>query len=153
MFFVATRYQEIHTTHQEEITGKSVKSQDCNCNYLQLQGHLGWHDSCSAGARREVIPVASPGQEEGTQVSDIYAYEVETGCQALAAVLGRESRQLHQVMASANFRPVADADMVPVRPCLHCRDGGLRTVGYLCGSITARPVLACDTCGDVTLIG
>ncbi len=78
-------------------------------------------------------------------------YEVESGCQALAAVLGRESDKLHRVKASVNFRPVADSDVVPVRPCPHCLDGGLRTVGYLCGSVIARPVFACDTCGEVAL--
>ncbi|HLW00824.1 MAG TPA: hypothetical protein VKT82_19350 [Ktedonobacterales bacterium] len=84
-------------------------------------------------------------------MSDLHAYEVESGGQALAAVMGRTSPKLLQVMASANFQPVADADMVPVRPCPHCRDGGLRTVGYLCGSVTAHPVFACDTCGEVAL--
>jgi hypothetical protein len=84
-------------------------------------------------------------------MSYIHADEVESGCQALAAVIGRESRKLHRIMASANFQPVAESDMVPVRPCLHCLDGGLRTVGYLCGSITAHPVFACDTCGEVIL--
>ncbi len=81
----------------------------------------------------------------------MHAYEVESGGQALAAVMGRTSSKLHQVMASANFQRVAAADVVPVRPCPHCLDGGLRTVGYLCGSITASPVFACDTCGEVTL--
>ena len=80
-------------------------------------------------------------------------YEVESGGQALAAVLGRESDKLHRVKASTNFRSVADSDVVPVRPCPHCLDGGLRTVGYLCGSITACPVFACDTCGEVTMHG
>jgi hypothetical protein len=83
----------------------------------------------------------------------MHAFEVEAGCQALAAVLGRESQKLHQIMASSNFQQVAAADMVPVQPCPHCLDGGLRTVGYLCGSITAYPVFACDTCGEVTLSG
>ena len=95
--------------------------------------------------------VTLPNREEGTHVSDMFAFEVEPGGQALAAVMGRESHKLHRIMASANFQPVSDADMVPVRPCLHCRDGGLRTVGYLCGSITAHPVFACDTCGEVSL--
>ena len=84
-------------------------------------------------------------------MSNIGPYEVESGCQALAAVLGRESDKLHRVMASKNFRSVADSDVVPVRPCPHCLDGGLRTVGYLCGSVIARPVFACDTCGEVTM--
>lgn len=82
---------------------------------------------------------------------DMHAFEVESGGQALAAVEGRESHKLHRIMASANFQQVADADMVPVRPCPHCLDGGLRTVGYLCGSVTAHPVFACDTCGEVAL--
>lgn len=79
------------------------------------------------------------------------SYDVESGGQALAAVLGRESDKLHRVKASKNFRSVADSDVVPVRPCPHCLDGGLRTVGYLCGSVIARPVFACDTCGEVAL--
>lgn len=95
--------------------------------------------------------MALRGREEGMSVSDVHAFEVESGGQALAAVLGRESDKLHRIMASANFKPVADADVVPVRPCFHCLDGGLRTVGYLCGSVTAYPVFACDTCGEVTL--
>jgi hypothetical protein len=86
-------------------------------------------------------------------VSDIHANEVESGFQALAAVIGRESSKLHRVMAASNFQPVADSDVVPVRRCLRCRDGGLRTVGYLRGSITAHPVFACDTCGEVVLNG
>ncbi len=83
----------------------------------------------------------------------MHANEVESGCQALAAVMGRESRKLHQIMAAANFQPVAEEDVVPVRPCLRCLDGGLRTVGYLRGSLTAHPVFACDTCGEVVLSG
>lgn len=86
-------------------------------------------------------------------MSDTHTDEVESGYQALAAVVGRESRKLHRIMAAANFQPVADADVVPVRPCLRCLDGGLRTVGYLRGSITAHPVFACDTCGEVILSG
>jgi len=86
-------------------------------------------------------------------VSERNTDEVETGFQALAAVLGRESRKLHRVMRAANFQPVSEADVVPVRPCLRCLDGGLRTVGYLRGSIMAHAVFACDTCGDVILSG
>ncbi len=86
-------------------------------------------------------------------MSEKNADEVEMGSQALAAVLGRESRKLHRVMSAANFQPVAEADVVPVRPCLRCLDGGLRTVGYLRGTIIAHAVFACDTCGDVILGG
>ena len=77
--------------------------------------------------------------------------EVEPGYQALAAVIGRQSRKLRQVMASANFQQVAGSDVVPVRRCSRCLDGGLRTVGYLRGSTNAHPVFACDTCGEVIL--
>ncbi len=75
--------------------------------------------------------------------------EVEPGYQALAAVVGRQSRKLRQVMALANFQQVAGSDVVPIRRCPCCQDGGLRTVGYLRGSIMAHPVFACDTCGEV----
>lgn len=84
-------------------------------------------------------------------MSEMHGNEVESGGQALAAVLGRESRKLHQIMAAPNFQPVAASDVVPVRPCPRCLDGGLRTVGYLRGSIMALPVFACDTCGEVIL--
>ena len=78
-----------------------------------------------------------------------YSYEIESGYQALTAVMGRQSKKLRRVMAAENFQSVAGSDVVPVRPCLRCLDGGLRTVGYLRGSLVAHPVLACDTCGDV----
>lgn len=84
-------------------------------------------------------------------MSERHVNEVESGCQALAAVVGRESRKLHQIMAATNFQPVAASDVVPVWPCIHCLDGGLHLVGYLRGCIMALPVLACDTCGAVTL--
>lgn len=82
-----------------------------------------------------------------------YSYEIETGSQALSAMMGRQSKQLRRVMAAENFQAVVESDVVPVRPCLRCLDGGLRTVGYLCGSLVAHPVLACDTCGDVVTSG
>ncbi len=86
-------------------------------------------------------------------MSQSYSYEVETGFQALAAVMNRPSRKLQRVMAVANFQQVSGTDLVPVRPCPRCLDGGLRTVGYLRGSLMAHPVLACDTCGDVVMSG
>lgn len=92
-------------------------------------------------------------KEEGTAVREGYRPEVERGFQALAAVMGRPSKKLQRVMAAANFQAVAGSDMVPVRPCQRCLDGGLRTVGYLRGSLMAHPVLACDTCGDVMMTG
>ena len=77
--------------------------------------------------------------------------EIESGYQALAAILGRQSLALRRIMASPNFQPVAGADVVPVRRCQRCLDGGLHTIGCLCGCITAHPVFACDTCGEVVL--
>lgn len=99
----------------------------------------------------DCIQEVQPGIEENRFVSERHVNEVESGCQALAAVLGRESRKLHQIMAAANFQPVAASDVVPVRPCPRCLDGGLHLVGYLRGCIMALPILACDTCGEVIL--
>lgn len=84
-------------------------------------------------------------------MSESYHHEVERGFQALAAVKDRSSKKLQRVRAAANFQTVAGSDMVPIRPCRRCLDGGLRTVGYLRGSLMAHPVLVCDTCGDVIM--
>lgn len=91
--------------------------------------------------------------KERSLVRERYSYEIETGSQALAAVRGRQSKKLRRVMAAENFQSVVGSDVVPIRPCLRCLDGGLRTVGYLRGSLMAHPVLACDTCGDVVMSG
>jgi hypothetical protein len=61
------------------------------------------------------------------------------------------SDDLLAVMLRPSFRPVDDLDLVPIAPCPHCHDGGMRTAGSIRTHRRREPVRACDTCGKVEI--
>jgi hypothetical protein len=81
------------------------------------------------------------------------AIELEPGWAATRALIQVGSDELLAVMLRPSFRPVKDLDLVPVFPCSHCRDGGLRTAGSVRTRKGREPVRACDTCGALEIGG
>jgi hypothetical protein len=77
--------------------------------------------------------------------------DVEPGWQALCALDRMRPPQLSAIMRRASFRPVGEWDWVPVAPCQHCLDGGLRVAGTVRSRNAWRIVRVCDTCGAVEL--
>jgi hypothetical protein len=61
--------------------------------------------------------------------------------------------ELLAVMLRPSFRPAKELDLVPVSPCPHCRDGGLRTAGSVRTRRGREPVRACDTCAALEIGG
>jgi hypothetical protein len=77
--------------------------------------------------------------------------DVEPGWQAASALDRVQSAELEAIKTRASFRSIGEWDWVPVAPCLHCRDGGLRVAGTVRARNAWRLVRACDTCGAVEL--
>lgn len=85
---------------------------------------------------------------ESSQIID-----VEPGWRATSALGRVQTAELRAIMRRASFRPVAEWDWVPIAPCPHCRDGGLRVAGTVRAGNSWRAVRVCDTCGAVELSG
>jgi hypothetical protein len=77
--------------------------------------------------------------------------ELEPGWAAVRSLARVGSDDLLAVMLRPSFRPVDDLDLVPITPCRHCRDGGVRTAGTVRTRRGRELVRACDTCGRVEL--
>jgi hypothetical protein len=84
--------------------------------------------------------------EEAPQLID-----VEPGWQATSALDRVRSAELRAIRGRASFRPIGEWDWVPVAPCAHCLDGGLRVAGTVRAKNGLRLVRACDTCAAVEL--
>lgn len=61
------------------------------------------------------------------------------------------SDALLATMLRPSFRPVRDIELVPVVPCPHCLDGGLRVAGTVRTRYGRSTVRACDTCAKVEI--
>lgn len=85
---------------------------------------------------------------EAAHVSDDFDrdYDFEHGWEALAGLAGRMSTRLQTVQGTNDYAPVGPWEVVPVEPCPRCRDGGLRTAGYVTRDHTLLAVRQCDTC-------
>lgn len=77
----------------------------------------------------------------------------ESGREAADSLMRVASDDLLRVMLRRSFRPIEDDDVVPVVPCPHCGDGGLRLAGTIRARDGRQPVRACDTCGAVEVGG
>lgn len=77
--------------------------------------------------------------------------ELEPGWVAANGLERNNSDELLALMLRPSFRPARELDLVPVAPCAHCRDGGLRTAGTVRTRQGRQLVRACDTCGAVVL--
>jgi hypothetical protein len=82
---------------------------------------------------------------------EVQSVELEPGWSASRALMRVGTDELLAVMLRPSFRPVKDLDLVPVSPCPHCLDGGLRTAGSVRTRRGREPVRACDTCATVEI--
>jgi len=78
-------------------------------------------------------------------------FEFEPGWAAVRALMSVGNDDLLAVMLRPSFRPIGEHDVVPVRRCPHCGDGGLRTAGAVRTRHGRELVRACDTCGAVEI--
>lgn len=101
---------------------------------------------------------SAPNEDDGLRRTDepadataefVGEPEREPGCHALEALRAAENDALLAVMLRPSFKPVGVKDLVVVAPCLHCRDGGLRTAGSVRTRTGRESVRACDTCHTV----
>jgi hypothetical protein len=79
------------------------------------------------------------------------AVELEPGWSASRALMRLSDDELLEIMLRPSFRPVKDLDLVPVSPCSHCLDGGMRVAGSVRTRRGREPVRACDTCATVEI--
>jgi hypothetical protein len=77
--------------------------------------------------------------------------DMEPGWKAVSALDRVQSREVRAIRQRASFRSISDTDWVPVAPCPHCLDGGLRVAGTVRARRGCRLVRICDTCAAVEL--
>ncbi len=77
--------------------------------------------------------------------------EMEPGWMATRALLQVGGDELLTLMLRPSFQPVRDLDLVPVSPCEHCGDGGMRTAGTLRTRHGRQLLRSCDTCGAIRI--
>jgi len=94
-------------------------------------------------------PPALPDEE--VEVSGAPTVELEPGWSAVRSLKDMGSDELLAVMLRPSFRPVGDLDLVPITPCPHCHDGGLRTAGSVRTRRGRELVRACNTCGKIEI--
>lgn len=102
------------------------------------------HDGNWRADEEAFTPDSVDDYQQGNSYKD-----VEPGWRAVRSLMQLRSEALLAIMLRPSFRPVRDLDLVPVAPCHHCLDGGMRSAG----SVRVRKgrvlVRACDTCGTV----
>jgi hypothetical protein len=76
---------------------------------------------------------------------------LESGRDAAESLMRVMGDPLLKLMLRRSFRPVDDLAVVPVVPCPHCLDGGLRLAGTVRERDGRQPVRGCDTCGAVVV--
>jgi hypothetical protein len=97
------------------------------------------------------LPSPPSQAEQKAEAGEASAVELEPGWSAVHALARMGSDDLLAVMLRPSFRPVDDLDLVPIAPCPHCHDGGMRTAGSIRTHRRREPVRACDTCGKVEI--
>ncbi|HEX6121553.1 MAG TPA: hypothetical protein VFY89_00260 [Ktedonobacterales bacterium] len=99
-------------------------------------------------------PPPAPGPFDALRLpTGAPAVELEPGWTATRALMRITCEELLAIMLWPSFRPVKELDLVPVLPCPHCRDGGLRTAGSIRTRRGREPVRACDTCATLEIGG
>jgi len=83
--------------------------------------------------------------------SDGASEHIEPAWRAAYALMQLKCETLLNVMLRPSFHPIQDTTMVPIYPCPHCRDGGLRTAGTVRLRKGTAFVRACDTCCEVEI--
>jgi hypothetical protein len=76
---------------------------------------------------------------------------MEPAWRAAYALMQLKCETLLSVMLRPSFHPIQDTTMVPIYPCPHCGDGGLRTAGTVRLRKGTAFVRACDTCCAVEI--
>jgi hypothetical protein len=112
--------------------------------------------------QEEPIPPPSHRGQSGAPTSnspDLYpqypsdgaSEHMEPAWRAAYALMQLKCETLLSVMLRPSFHPIQDTTMVPIYPCPHCRDGGLRTAGTVRLRKGTAFVRACDTCCAVEI--
>jgi hypothetical protein len=83
--------------------------------------------------------------------SDGASRHMEPAWRAAYALMQLKCETLLSVMLRPSFHPIQDTTMVPIYPCPHCGDGGLRTAGTVRLRKGTAFVRACDTCCAVEI--
>ena len=92
---------------------------------------------------------ALSGSDAGNTICDASdeRRNIEPAWCAARALMQIKSDLLLKIMLRPSFRPMPDKEWVPIYPCPHCGDGGLRTAGTIRMRKGGRAfVRACDTC-------
>lgn len=105
----------------------------------------------SGHGERQALPEDANTHAPGTPTSGRPHVELEPGWLAASALEHNNNDELLALMLRPSFRPARELDLVPVAPCPHCLDGGLRTAGTVRTRRGRQLVSACDTCGVVVL--
>ncbi|MGO8950871.1 MAG: hypothetical protein ACLQUY_25095 [Ktedonobacterales bacterium] len=92
-----------------------------------------------------------PGQNSDCSPGDENSTDMEPAWRAAYALMQLKCETLLNVMLRPTFNPIQDTTMVPIYPCPHCGDGGLRTAGTLRLRKGTAFVRACDTCCSVEI--
>jgi hypothetical protein len=87
-------------------------------------------------------PPAPHTDPEGDEITT----NTEPAWRAARALMKLRSETLLTVMLQPTFDLIQDTTLVPIYPCPHCCDGGLRTAGLLRLHKGIAFVRACDTC-------
>jgi hypothetical protein len=109
-----------------------------------------------------ILPPSHRGQKDdvtGPKGPDRYAElsldgaspDMEPAWRAAYALMQLKCETLLSVMLRPSFHPIQDTTMVPIYPCPHCGDGGLRTAGTVRMRKGTAFVRACDTCCAVEI--
>jgi hypothetical protein len=97
------------------------------------------------------IPTSNSPDLYSEYPSDGASEHMEPAWHAAYALMQLKCETLLNVMLRPSFHPIQDTTMVPIYPCPHCRDGGLRTAGTVRLRKGTAFVRACDTCCAVEI--
>lgn len=112
------------------------------------------HTQRSGGDEWERLRLSFTSQSAGESANDNpepATTDLEPGWRAARSLMQIKSDELLAVMLRPSFRPVRDIELVPVIPCPHCLDGGLRVAGTVRTRTGRSQVRACDTCAKVEI--
>lgn len=112
------------------------------------------HSQRSGGDEWERLRLSFTSQPAGEHTGakpEPATNDLEPGWRATRSLMQVKSDALLAVMLRPSFRPVREAELVPVIPCHFCLDGGLRVAGTVRTRHGRRVVRACDTCAKVEI--
>src|SRR3974390_1253758 len=104
----------------------------------------------SGGGQNSATGPEDPDQYAEYPSDEAYK-DMEPAWRAAYALMQLKCETLLSVMLRPSFHPIQDTTMVPIYPCPHCGDGGLRTAGTVRLRKGTAFVRACDTCCAVEI--